>query len=80
MVKFIRRLLNRRYKGKDHGYFRYVLELPARLNDKVEPHLDKDFDVTEITATETSTQEVLNISMVMNKPKQPDNAAPAENP
>jgi hypothetical protein len=76
MVKFFRRLLNRRYKGKDHGYFRYILELPARLNTKLEPHLDKDFDEADITSEETPTQEFLHICLVRNKPKQQDNSPP----
>jgi hypothetical protein len=80
LVKFIRRLLNRRYKGKTHGYFRYLLEFPARLNVKLEPHLEKDFEEVDITAEETSTKEVLNISLVRNKPKHQNNSPPANDP
>ncbi len=72
--------MKRRYKSKDHGYFRYVLEFPARLNVKLEPHLEKNFDEINITAEETPTKEALNISLVRNKPKHQNNSPPANNP
>ena len=67
MVKFLKRTLSRPYKGKEHDYAKYQLELPVRLNAKIAPHENKDFDEVEITSSETSTQEILNISLVRNK-------------
>jgi hypothetical protein len=72
MVKFLRRKLNRRYKGKDHEYVRYLLEFPVKLNGKLASHSGKVFDEIEIASTETGTKEVLNIALVRKKPKPPE--------
>jgi hypothetical protein len=69
MVKLLRRILNRRYKGKDHEYERYLLEFPAKLNEKLASHNGKIFDEIEIASSETATKEILNISLTKNKPK-----------
>ena len=67
MVKFRKRTLKRDYKNKEHKYPSYSLELPSKLNPKVEPHENKDFDNAEITSKDSLTQEVVNISLVRNK-------------
>jgi hypothetical protein len=67
LVKFIRRILKRRYKGRDHIYTRYVLEIPSRFNPKIAALLDKTFEI-DITSSETSTEETLNISMLKKTP------------
>jgi|WetSurMetagenome_2_1015567.scaffolds.fasta_scaffold72406_2 hypothetical protein len=67
MVKIFRRILNRRYKGKDREYARYLLEFPAKLNGKLASHSGKVFDEIEIASTETVTKEVLNIALVRKK-------------
>ena len=70
MVKFLKRNLSRPYKGKEHDYVKFSLELPTRLNAKIAPHANKVFDQADITSKETSTQEILNISLVRNKTPQ----------
>ena len=66
MAKFLKRMLKRHYKGKDHLYTRYVLEVPSKFNGKIASRLDQNFEV-EITSSESSTQEVLNIALVTKK-------------
>ncbi len=63
LVKFIKRILNRRYKGKNHTYIRYVLEIPAKFNRKIAAYSEMTFEV-HLTSSETSTQEVLTIALV----------------
>ena len=70
MVKFLKRILSRPYKGKEHDYVKYSLELPTQLNAKIAPHANKVFDQADITSKETPTQEILNISLVRNKTPQ----------
>jgi len=66
--------LKRTYKrNKEYRYKRYLLEFPIQLNEKIEPHLTKNFDAVDITAIDTPKQEFVNISLVRNKtPEEPD--------
>ncbi len=66
LVKFIRRILNRRYKGRNHTYIRYVLEVPARFNRKVASYSGMCFKI-QITSSETPTQEVLTIALIRDR-------------
>jgi hypothetical protein len=63
LVKFIKRILNRRYKGKNHTYIRYVLEIPAKFNRKIADYSEMTFEI-HLTSSETLTQEVLTIALV----------------
>jgi hypothetical protein len=68
LVKFRTRRVKKRYKkNTEYSYKRYFIEFPAKLNEKIEPHVTKDFDDADITSKETPKQEILNISMIRNK-------------
>jgi hypothetical protein len=68
MVKFQVRWMKKRYqKKKEYRYKHYWLDLPVRLNDKIEPHMTKDFDDVDLTSKETDKQEILNITLIRNK-------------
>ena len=75
LAKFLKRILNRRYKGKDHKYIRYTFEIPARLNSKIALYFEVVFDEIDITTSQTSTEDVLHISLV--KKKHQANTPPA---
>jgi hypothetical protein len=76
LVKFLRRKLTRRYKGKDHEYVRCLLEFPVKLNWKLASHSGKVFDdEIEVASIETATKEVLNVALVRKKPKPTEDAA-----
>jgi hypothetical protein len=44
------------------------LGFPARLNEKIEPHTNKDFEIDDFTYNETAKQEIINITLTRNKP------------
>ena len=68
MVKFHVRWMKKRYlKKKEYRYKHYSLDFPARLNEKIDPHMKKDFDSVDLTSKETPTQEIVNISLIRNK-------------
>ena len=68
MVKFQVRWMKKRYqKKKEYRYKHYSLDFPVRLNEKIEPHITKDFDDVDLTSKETDKQEILNITLIRNK-------------
>jgi hypothetical protein len=68
LVKFQARWMKKRYKNKkEYRYKRYSLGFPARLNEKIEPHTNKDFEIDDFTHKETVEQEIINIILRRNK-------------
>ena len=62
------RWMKKRYKKKkEYRYKHYSLDFPVRLNEKIEPHLSKDFHNVDLTSKETDKQEILSITLVRNK-------------
>jgi hypothetical protein len=60
--------MKKRYKkNKEYNYKRYLMEFPVKLNEKIEPHMTKDFDDADLTSKETPKQEFVNISLIRNK-------------
>jgi len=69
MVKFQARWMKKRYKKKkEYRYKHYSLDFPAKLNEKIEPHMNKDFEIDDFTAKETAKKEVINITLSRDKP------------
>ncbi len=67
MVKFQERKMKKKYKRKVYESKKFLMEFPAKVNPKIEPHKTKNFDDVDITSADTPKQEVLNISLVRNK-------------
>jgi hypothetical protein len=67
LVKFFKRILNRRYKGKNHKYIRYALEIPARFNSEAALFFEVVFDEINVTTVQTSKEDVLHITLIKNK-------------
>jgi hypothetical protein len=67
MVKFQERTLKRHCKSDCFRYTKFLMEFPAKLNSKIEPHKMKNFDDIDITFQDKPTQEFLNIHLVRNK-------------
>jgi len=68
LVKFQKRIMKKRYKrNKEYRYNRYLLEFPVKLNEKIEPHMTKNFDDVDLTSKDTGKQELVNISLIRNK-------------
>jgi hypothetical protein len=63
----MRRMKKRYKKNKEYNYKRYLMEFPVKLNEKIEPHMTKDFDDADLTSKETPKQETVNISLIRNK-------------
>lgn len=63
----MRRMKKRYKKNKEYNYKRYLMEFPVKLNEKIEPHVTKDFDDADLTSKETPKQETVNISLIRNK-------------
>jgi hypothetical protein len=63
----MRRMKKRYKKNKEYNYKRYLMEFPVKLNEKIEPHMTKDFDDADLTSKETPKQEFVNISLIRNK-------------
>ena len=71
MVKFQVRWMKKRYlKKKEYRYKHYSLDFPAKLNEKIEPHLNKDFEIEDFTAKETPEKEIINITLSRDKPSE----------
>lgn len=69
MVKFQVRWMKKRYKKKkEYRYKYYSLYFPAKLNEKIEPHMNMDFEIDDFTAKETAKKEVINITLPRDKP------------
>jgi hypothetical protein len=61
--------MKKRYKKKkEYRYKHYSLGFPARLNEKIEPHTNKNFEVDDFTYRKTAEQEIINITLTRNKP------------
>ena len=68
MVKFQARWMKKRYlKKKEYRYKHYSLDFPAKLNEKIEPHMSKDFEIEDFTAKDTAKKEIINITLIRNK-------------
>lgn len=50
------------------------MEFPVKLNGKIEPHKDKNFDDIDITFEDKPRQEFLNIQLVRNKTREEINS------
>ena len=67
MVKFQERIIKKKYKQKEYGSKKFLMEFPVKVNQKIEPHKAKKFDDVDITSKDTPKQEVLNIQLTRNK-------------
>jgi len=57
------RWIKKRYKKRrEYRYKHYDLGLPTKLNDEIEPHEKKDFEL-DFTSRETAEKEIINITM-----------------
>ena len=67
MVRFRVRWIKKRYKKRqEYRYKHYDLGSPTKLNDKIEPHEKKDFEL-DFTSRETAEKETITITMTRNK-------------
>jgi len=67
VVKFQERNIKKKYKQKEYGSKKFLMEFPVKVNQKIEPHKSKKYDDIDITTQDKPTQEVLNILLVRNK-------------
>ena len=67
MVKFQERRIKKKYKRKEYGSKKFLMEFPVKVNQKIEPHKSKKFDDIDITTQDMPKEEVLNISLVRKK-------------
>jgi hypothetical protein len=67
VVKFQERIIGKKYKRKEYGSKKFLMEFPVRVNQKIEPHKAKTFDNIDITTQDMPKEEVLNISLVRKK-------------
>ncbi len=67
MVKFQERRIKKKYKQKEYGSKKFLMEFPVKVNQKIEPHKSKKFDDIDITTQDMPKEEVLNISLVRKK-------------
>jgi hypothetical protein len=67
LVKFQVRWIKKHYKRHEYRYKHYDLGLPTKLNDKIEPHEKKDFEL-DFPSRETAEKEIINITMTRDKP------------
>jgi hypothetical protein len=67
VVKFQERRIKKKYKQKEYGSKKFLLEFPVKVNQKIEPHKSKNFDDIDITTQDMPKEEVLNISLVRKK-------------
>ena len=69
MVKFQVRWMKKRYlQKKEYRYKHYSIDFPARLNEKIEPQMSKDFELDDFTSKETAKKEIINITLSRDKP------------
>jgi hypothetical protein len=67
-VKFQVRWIKKDYGKKQvYHYKHYSLSFPVRLNEKIDPHQKKDFEVVDFTFKETAKQELINITLAHDK-------------
>lgn len=67
MVKFQERNIKKKYKQKEYGSKKFLMEFPVKVNQKIEPHKSKKYDDIDITTKDMPKEEVLNISLVRKK-------------
>ena len=67
MVKFQERRIKKKYKRKEYGSKKFLMEFPVKVNQKIEPHKSKNYDGIDITTQDMLKEEVLNISLVRKK-------------
>jgi len=67
VVKFQERRIKKKYKRKEYGSKKFLMEFPVKVNQKIEPHKSKKFDDIDITTQDMPKEEVLNISLVRKK-------------
>ena len=61
------RWIKKRYKKKqEYRYKHYSMDFPTKLNERIEPHQKKDFEI-DFTSKETTEKEIINITMTRNK-------------
>ena len=74
MVKFRIRWIKKRYKKKKvYRYKHYSMDFPAKLNEKIDPHHKKAFEVVDFVSKETVRQEFINITLARDKAEQTPN-------
>lgn len=68
MTKFRVRQIKKKYLTKKvYCYKHYDLSLPSRLNEKIDPHFEKKFEVTDFSFKDSIEKEVLNITLTRYK-------------
>lgn len=61
--------MKKRYKTKkEYRYKHYSLDFPARLNEKIEPHMKTDFELDNFITKETAKKVIINITLSRDKP------------
>jgi hypothetical protein len=64
MVRFQVRLIKKRYKkNKEYLYKYYWMGFPAKINEKIQPNMGKDFELDDFTTKKTAKKEFLNITL-----------------
>jgi hypothetical protein len=68
LVKFQVRWIKKDYgRKRAYRYKHYSLSFPVRLNEEIDPHQKKDFEVVDFTLKETDKQELINITLARDK-------------
>jgi hypothetical protein len=67
VVKFQERIIKKKYKQKEYGSKKFLMEFPVKVNQKIESHKSKKFDDIDITTQDMPKEEVLNISLIRKK-------------
>ena len=63
MVRFRLCKTKKRYKKKDYPSKHYSMNYPTELNEKIEPHCKKDFEIESFIHTKKPKREYLNITL-----------------
>lgn len=67
MVKFQMRWMKKRYQTKrEYRYKHFFLGFPTRLNEKIEPHRTKDFEIEDFAYRQTPERETIQITLSRN--------------
>jgi len=69
LVKILRRLKKRTYKGKEAIDTQFLYEFSRKLNSKIEPHWQKQYDKAEVNVQQTEDKETFNLSLIRYKRK-----------
>ncbi len=70
MVRFQRRWVSRRYKGKNRRYPIYSVNFQAKLNERVEAKREKDYDL-DWNEDETAEEDTITVIFTRKKNKNP---------